>query len=145
MVQQVDNNTRIREIYRELLGFCKPFIKRDEVQKLRRAYELVLRHHQPNWEQSGEDYVYHSIGVARIALVELNLGITSVICSLLHNVADGKTVSLKDIRNDFGSDVAVIVEGYIRLSDIQTEKISVHSDNFRKLYLSLQQPSGRAD
>ncbi len=137
MVQQVDNNTRIREIYRELLGFCKPFIKRDEVQKLRRAYELVLRHHQPNWEQSGEDYVYHSIGVARIALVELNLGITSVICSLLHNVADGKTVSLKDIRNDFGSDVAVIVEGYIRLSDIQTEKISVHSDNFRKLYLSL--------
>ncbi len=137
MVQQETNNKRIREIYRELLGFCKPFIKRDEVGKLRKAYELVLKYHQPNWELSGEDYVYHSIGVARIALVELNLGITSVICSLLHNVVDDKTVSLQDIRREFGSDVAVVLEGYTRLSAIQTEKISVHSDNFRKLYLSL--------
>ena len=60
MTQQDYNNKRIREIYRELLGFCQPFIKRDEVGKLRRAYEMVLHYHQPNWEVSGEDYVFLS-------------------------------------------------------------------------------------
>lgn len=137
MTQQDSNNKRIREIYRELLGFCQPFIKRDEVGKLRRAYEMVLHYHRPNWEVSGEDYVYHSIGVARIALKELNLGITSVICSLLHNVVDEFNIGLEDIEKEFGPDVALILEGFTRLSEVQTEKISVHSDNFRKLYLSL--------
>ncbi len=137
MSQQDNNSRRIREIYRELLGFCKPFIKPNEVGKLRMAYERVLQHHRPNWEVSGEDYVYHSIGVARIALMELNLGITSVVCSLLHNVADDSNFGFREIEKDFGQDVAIILEGFVRLSEVQTEKISVHSDNFRKLYLSL--------
>ena len=137
MSQQDYNSKRIREIYRELLGFCKPFIKPNEAGKLRKAYERVLLHHRPNWEVSGEDYVYHSIGVARIALMELNLGITSVVCSLLHNVADDSNFGYREIEKDFGQDVAIILEGFVRLSEVQTEKISVHSDNFRKLYLSL--------
>jgi len=137
MDQQEINNKRIREIYRELLGFCKPFIKKDEVNKLRKAYEMALDFHRPNWEDTGEDFVYHSIGVAKIALKELNLGVTSVICSLLHNVVDENNIKFEDIRKEFGDDVAIIIEGYVKLSEIKTEKISVHSDNFRKLYLSL--------
>ncbi len=131
------DNKRIVEIYKELLGFCKPFIKKEEIAKLRNAYELVLKHHRPNWEKTGEDFVYHSIGVAKIALKELNLGITSVICSLLHNVVDEYNIKQEDIQDQFGSDVAIILDGHSKLSEIKTEKISVHSDNFRKLYLSL--------
>ncbi len=132
-----NNSRRIREIYKELLSFCLPYFKKHEIGKLRKAYELVLSHHRPNWEETGEDYVYHSIEVAKIALKELNLGATSVICALLHNVVDDYNVKLEDVNKEFGSDVTVILEGYSKLSNIQTEKISVHSDNFRKLYLSL--------
>lgn len=114
-----------------------PFSKKHEIQQLRKAYELVLKHHQPNWEKSGEDYVYHSIEVAKIALTELNLGIPSVICALLHNVVDDYNIKLEDIKSAFGEEVAIIVTGYIQLSEVQTEKISIHSENFRKLYLSL--------
>jgi len=124
-------------MYRELLGICKPFIRKDELNLLRRAYELVLQHHRPNWEKTGEDYVYHSIEVAKIALKELNLGIPSVVCALLHNVVDDYNIKIEDISKQFGEEVAVIVEGYARLSEVQTEKISIHSENFRKLYLSL--------
>ncbi len=131
------NSRRIREIYKELLSFCLPYFKKDEIARLRKAYELVLSHHRPNWENTGEDYVYHSIEVAKIALKELNLGAISVICALLHNVVDDYKVKLKDVSDEFGSDVSIILEGYSKLSEIQTEKISVHSDNFRKLYLSL--------
>ena len=111
--QQEHNTKRIREIYRELLGICKPFIRKDEVKNLRKAYEMVLHYHRPNWEDSGEDYVFHSIGVAKISLKELNLGVTSVICSLLHNVVDEFNVKLEDIKKDFGQDVAIILEDSI--------------------------------
>ncbi|MCF8378342.1 MAG: RelA/SpoT family protein [Bacteroidales bacterium] len=105
--------------------------------KLREAFEMVLNFHKDNWAETGEDYIYHSIGVAKITLKELNLGVTSVICSLVHNIVDGDKITLKDISDRFGEEVAVITEGYIRLSEIKTEKISIHSENFRKLYLSL--------
>jgi GTP pyrophosphokinase len=104
-----------------------PFSKKHELQQLRKAYELVLKYHQPNWEKTGEDYVYHSIEVAKIALTELNLGIPSVICALLHNVVDDYNIKIEDIKSIFGEEIAIIVAGYIQLSEVQTEKISIHS------------------
>ena len=131
------DNKRVWKMYRELLNLCKPFIKKDELAKLRKAYEMVIKYHRPTWEETGEEYIYHSIEVARIALSEINLGIPSVICALLHNVMDNKHVKYADIRDQFGEEIAVILDGYIKLSEIRTEKISIHSENFRKLYLSL--------
>ena len=124
-------------IYRELLTLCKPFIRKDELAKLRRAFEMVIQYHRPTWEETGEEYIYHSLDVAKVALQELNLGIPSVICALLHNVVDDKNISYEDIKNQFGEEIAIILDGYARLTEIKTEKISVHSENFRKLYLSL--------
>ncbi len=133
----VKNDSRIQLIYRDLLTLCKPYIRKDEGKTLRAAFDLVLEFHQPGWEKTRVEYLYHSIEVAKIVIKELNLGITSVVCALLHNVVDNKTVTIDDIRKQFGPEIAVIVDGYTQLSDLQTEKISVHSDNFRKLYLSL--------
>jgi GTP pyrophosphokinase len=130
-------NKRIIAIYRELLRLCKPFAKRNDIPRLRKAFLLVLELNRTNWEETGEDYVFHSIEVARIALKELNLGITSVICALLHNLVGDDKLTTDDIKEQFGEEVAVIVEGYTKLAGLQTEKISIHSENFRKLYLSL--------
>ena len=133
----VKNDNRIQFIYRDLLTLCKPYIRKDEGKTLRAAFDLVLKFHQPGWEETRVEYLYHSIEVAKIVVKELNLGITSVVCALLHNVVDNNTFTIDDIRKQFGPEVAVIVDGYIQLSELQTEKVSVHSDNFRKLYLSL--------
>ncbi len=133
----VKKDNRIQLIYRDLLSLCKPFVRKDEGKALRAAFDLVLKFHQPGWEKTRVEYLYHSIEVAKIVLKELNLGMTSVVCALLHNVVDNEAVTIDDIRKQFGPEVAVIVDGYTRLSELQTEKISVHSDNFRKLYLSL--------
>lgn len=124
-------------IYRELLNLCKPFIRKDELTQLRKAYEMVIQYHRPTWEDTGEDYIYHSLEVAKVALQELNLGIPSVICALLHNVVDGQQVKYIDIKDQYGEEIAVILDGYMKLSEIRTEKISIHSENFRKLYLSM--------
>ena len=136
-MSQSDINRRIRSNYSEILRLCRPFLKKKELPQLRDAFMFVLDYHRQDWEETGEEYLYHSIEVAKIALQELNLGTTTVICSLLHNVVDGEKVTVKTIRDKFGDEVAVIVEGYTKLSNIQTEKISVNSGNFRELYLSL--------
>lgn len=137
MNKVITSNRRVSEIYRELLKVCDPFINKNERIQLRKAYELVLEYHRSSWEETGREYVYHSIEVAKIALKELNLGISSVICALLHNVVDHTKVKIDDIQKLFGSEISVIIEGYVKLSEIQTEKVSFHSENFRKLYLSL--------
>jgi len=121
----------------DILRLCRPFLKKNEMPRLRDAFEFVLDYHKQDWEETGEEYIYHSIEIAKIALRELNLGTTTVICSLLHNVVDGEKVTIKTIRDRFGDEVAVIIDGYTKLTNIQTEKISVHSGNFRELYLSL--------
>ena len=131
------NNKRIVTIYKDLLRTCNPFIKKPDQILLRKAYELVLDYHRPTWEESGEEYIYHSIEVAKIALNELNLGIPSVICALLHNVVDHKRIKIDDLQKVFGKEISIIIEGYVRLSEIPTEKISLQSENFRKLFLSL--------
>ncbi len=131
------NDKRIVTIYKDLLRACNPFIKKPDQVLLRKAYELVLDYHRPTWEQSGEEYIYHSIEVAKIALNELNLGIPSVICALLHNVVDHKRIKIDDLQKVFGKEISIIIEGYVRLSEIPTEKISLQSENFRKLFLSI--------
>jgi GTP pyrophosphokinase len=131
------SNNRIVGIYRDLLKTCRPFIRKPEQILLRKAYELVLEYHRPSWEETGEEYIYHSLEVAKIALKELNLGIPSVICALLHNVVDHKRLKIEEVQQSFGNEISVIVEGYVRLSEIPTHKISVQSENFRKLFLSL--------
>jgi GTP pyrophosphokinase len=131
------NNKRIREIYRDLLGICKPFIKKTELGSLRKSFEFVLNYHRATWEETGEEYIFHSIEVAKIALKDLNLGIPTVICALLHNVVDHHKIKIEDIKKLFGEEISILVEGYVRLSEIQTDKISIQSENFRKLYLSL--------
>lgn len=136
-MSNVINNNRIVGIYRDLLRSCNAIIKKPERLLLRKAFELVLDYHRPTWEETGEEYIYHSIEVSKVALKELNLGIPSVICALLHNVVDHTKVKLEDIKKIFGSEISVIIEGYSRLSEIPTEKISLQSENFRKLFLSL--------
>jgi GTP diphosphokinase / guanosine-3',5'-bis(diphosphate) 3'-diphosphatase len=130
-------NKKIVKIYRDLVKTCKPFIKKSQQDLLRKAFDLVLESHRPTWEETGEEYLNHSIEVAKVVLNELNLGIPSVICSLLHNLVDHEKIRIENIQKNFGPEISVIVEGYIRLSEIPTEKISLQSENFRKLFLSL--------
>jgi GTP diphosphokinase / guanosine-3',5'-bis(diphosphate) 3'-diphosphatase len=126
-----------KQIYRELISVCKPFAGKTDLIKLRKAFELQWEHHEQSWKITKEDYIFHSIQVARIVLEELNLGMTSLICTLLHNVTDNNPVTLSRISEDFGTEVSVILEGFTKLSDIKTEKVSLHSDKFRQLFLSM--------
>jgi GTP diphosphokinase / guanosine-3',5'-bis(diphosphate) 3'-diphosphatase len=137
MSDPLNEKQNIRQVYRELLKICAIGASKHDLVKLRGAFELMLECHQESVPDTGENDVFHSVQVAGIVSDELNLGITSVVCALLHNVRGDHPDFKARIANEFGPDVALIIDGFAKLSEIKTEKVSLHSDKFRQLYLSL--------
>ena len=86
---------------------------------------------------SGKASVFHLIEMARIAVVEVGLGYISVVGAFLHDINFKEGVGIDEIEAQFGKTVAIIVEGYGKISALKTEKVAYNSDNFRTLFLSL--------
>lgn len=92
-----------------------------------------------SWE-SGEPIVFHSIEVARIVVSELGIGTDSVVAALLHNVFESsneKDELIAQLPVRFGEQVFVLLDGLFKINSIDTVTISVHSENFRRLMLTL--------
>jgi GTP pyrophosphokinase len=87
--------------------------------------------------KSGEPYICHPIAVTNIVAKEINLGVTSMIAALLHDVVEDTDYSLKDIAGLFGQDIAKIVDGLTKIEDIVVDTDqSVQAENFKKILLS---------
>ncbi|MDZ4846487.1 MAG: bifunctional (p)ppGpp synthetase/guanosine-3',5'-bis(diphosphate) 3'-pyrophosphohydrolase [Chitinophagales bacterium] len=136
-----DNEQEKKEIlkhYRHLLRVVKPRLNSEEDRRLlRKAFELSLNAHKNMRRKSGDPYILHPLAVATITVEEMGLGVTSVICALLHDTVEDTEVSLDEIRKDFGDSVAKIVDGLTKISEVFDLKSSQQAENFRKLIFSL--------
>lgn len=103
------------------------------------AYRYAMEKYDGKYMVSGKAYMYHLIDMARIAVVEVGLAYVSVISSFLHGITYKANVSLSEIEAKFGKNVAVILDGFDKVSQIKTEKVAYNSDSFRVLFLSLVQ------
>ena len=105
--------------YRHLLRVVKPRLNSEEDKRLlRKAFELSLNAHKNMRRKSGEPYILHPLAVATITAEEMGLGVTSVICALLHDTVEDTEVSLEEIRKDFGDSVTKIVDGLTKISGV---------------------------
>lgn len=140
-VPQPDEEAEKKEIlkrYRHLLRAVKPRMNSEEDRRLlRKAFELSVDAHKNMRRKSGEPYILHPLAVATITAEEMGLGVTSVICALLHDTVEDTDVSLESIRKDFGESVAKIVDGLTKISGVFDLKSSQQAENFRKLIFSL--------
>jgi GTP pyrophosphokinase len=89
---------------------------------LKRAYEFAVQAHAGQKRKSGEDYVVHCIEVARI-LIDLGLDNAVVAAGLLHDVAEDTSVTLADLREEFGPEITGLVSGVTKL-----EHLSLNTD-----------------
>jgi RelA/SpoT family (p)ppGpp synthetase len=123
-----------------LLKECKIHLNKFNEQKIRKAFMMCIDAHQNQIRKSGEPYYTHPLEVARIVLKEIPLDETSVIAALLHDVPDqGDVFHIKDIRLEFGSTVANIIENIYRIGHIENNNLPVdnQAENYRKLLISL--------
>lgn len=124
--------------YKRLLKAVEPKIKsREHLKKIHKAYELACEKHKDMRRKSGEPYIYHPIAVAQICAEELGLGVTSVVCGLLHDTVEDTDLTLEDVREIFGEDVAKIIDGLTKISGVFDQSQSIQAENFRKIILTL--------
>ena len=119
----------------------KTLLKRISTKKNRNqvesALEFSIKMHHGQKRKSGLPFVSHCIDVANI-LIDWNMDHTTVISALLHDVVEDTEVKLSDIENEFGSDVALLVDGVTKVENIAfRSKEHKQAENFTKLFLSL--------
>ena len=131
----------IQTRYEELVEACralKPLTPEEEMGILR-AFQMAKKAHSGTRRKSGEPYIFHPLAVALIAVKEVGLGPTAVICALLHDVVEDTDITLDELRIVFGDRVADIVDGVTKIEDVmvlqQTE--SKQAENYRKILLSM--------
>ncbi|TVQ92058.1 MAG: bifunctional (p)ppGpp synthetase/guanosine-3',5'-bis(diphosphate) 3'-pyrophosphohydrolase [Bacteroidetes bacterium] len=139
-MQNLNEEQERREIlkqYRALLSSCRPTTTTEDRKKIRQAFNFALTAHKDHRRKSGEPYVLHPIAVGQIAVQEIGLGATSVVCALLHDVVEDTDYTLSDIHDYFGEEVARVIDGLTKISDIFDQTTSVQAENFRKMLLTL--------
>ncbi len=124
--------------YRSLLRALKHRLKKGDKRLVRRAFEIAADAHKDMRRKSGEPYIFHPLAVAKIVVEEIGLGVTSVICALLHDTVEDTEVTLNEIEMEFGSSCAKIVEGLTKISNVvETQNTTQQAENFRKILLTL--------
>src|ERR1700738_323707 len=123
--------------YRALLRSLKPKLKLGDKELVRVAFEMAAEAHKSMRRKSGEPYILHPLAVARICVEEIGLGVRSTICSLLHDTVEDTDVTLEDIERDFGNEIARIVDGLTKISNVIDVNASQQAENFKKILLTL--------
>ena len=102
-----------------------------------KAYKLALEKYDGRKTLSGGLYILKLIEMADIAINEIGLRSKTIVGIFLHGITSESDVSIDYIKEHFGDRAAMIVDGYSKISAIQTSKVSFQSEQFRRLYLSL--------
>jgi guanosine-3',5'-bis(diphosphate) 3'-pyrophosphohydrolase len=123
--------------YRALLRCLKTKLKPGDRKMIRQAFEMAAEAHKSMRRKSGEPYILHPLAVARICVEEIGLGVRSTICSLLHDTVEDTDVTLDDVERDFGSEIARIVDGLTKISNVIDVNASQQAENFKKILLTL--------
>ena len=109
----------------------------DDFDLIRRAYIFSAKEHKGQLRASGEPYLTHPLEVANL-LAEMKTDAVTVSVGLLHDVVEDTLVSLEDVERTFGGDVAHIVDGVTKISQIHfTSKEEKQAENFRKMLLAM--------
>lgn len=98
-----------------------------------RAYQYSLDKHEGQKRRSGEDYISHCVEVAKI-LIEIRLDTVSIAAGLLHDVVEDTDTSVDEIRTEFGSEIATIVDGLTKISSFALGSAAERQvETYRKL------------
>ena len=132
-------NKEILARYKDLIANTYRTLDEEQNKLIRKAFDIALDAHKDQRRKTGEPYIYHPIEVAKIVANEIGLGATSIACALLHDVIEDSEYTYEDLKKIFGSKIADIVNGLTKISVMNSQNISVQSENYRKLLLTLSE------
>ena len=124
---------------KRLLDMLAATGKNYDIEKIKRAYEYARDLHDGQFRMSGEEYISHPVAVAEI-VAGLELDTDSICAALLHDTVEdcAEKTDLDMIKKQFGSEVALLVDGLTKIVQIQIEdKEEAHIENLRKMLLAM--------
>ena len=120
----------------ELINKVKLYNKFVNPEKLNKAYDFAIKAHKNQKRHSGDPYSNHPIAVANI-LTELKLDSATIATGLLHDTIEDTHATYETIKNEFGKEVADLVNGVTKISVFENQALSnSKAENFRKLILA---------
>ena len=123
--------------FRELLRTMRANRPSDDLELVRKAYEYSQKNHAGQLRASGEPYLVHPLGVAQV-LAEMKMDAVAIASGLLHDSVEDTSVTIVDIRKEFGEQVAHIVEGVTKISQIDfATREEQQAENLRKMMLAM--------
>lgn len=120
-----------------ILETVKSYYPEAKLDLIESAYRFAEKHHSGQLRSSGDPYIIHPVEVAQ-TLADLRLDISSVVTGLLHDTVEDTGATLDQIKAEFGSDIAELVDGVTKLSQISFRtNEEKQAENFRKMILAM--------
>lgn len=128
----------IEKAYHNMLDEIKPHITEPaHLELIDKAYHYTLERYDGKHLVSGKAYMLHLIEMGRMAVTEFGLAYVSVVSAFLHGITYKLNIPVSEIEEQFGKRIAVIVDGFEKISEISLDQLSYYSDNFRSMFFSL--------
>jgi GTP diphosphokinase / guanosine-3',5'-bis(diphosphate) 3'-diphosphatase len=135
--QQFATNVLTVTRFRELMRRMRAHRPNDDLELIRKAYEFSQKHHAGQSRASGQPYLVHPLEVA-LVLAEMKMDPVAIAAGLLHDSVEDTSVTVVDIRKEFGEQVAHIVEGVTKISAIDfATREEQQAENLRKMMLAM--------
>ena len=123
--------------YRALLKAAKNSVSAEDIVTIKKHLDLAVETCGDKTILTGTPQILHALSVARIVAGEMGLGLTSIITALLHDSYNNLNLPKKNLEKEFGIKVVEILNGFSRITGIDSMQSSYQAENFRKLLLSL--------
>lgn len=123
--------------YEQMIQQLEDSPKQYDLNKIIRAYNVAEVAHAGQVRESGDPYISHPMAVVEI-LLDLGMDTESLVAALLHDVVEDTDVTLDDLRKNFGDEVALLVDGVTKLSQMKySSKEQQQAENVRKMLLAM--------
>ncbi len=137
----IENTVEYRqpeELYQDLIARVKKYHPSDDISLIEKAYRVAFDAHKGQNRKSGEPYIIHPLCVG-ILLAELEMDQETIVAGLLHDVVEDTIFTVEELREQFGDDVALLVDGVTKLGQLQYEgdKVELQAENLRKMFLAM--------
>ena len=132
------------ELYEDLICRVRRYHPSDDFSLIEKAFQIAKKAHEHQLRKSGEPYIIHPLYVA-IILADLELDKETIVAGLLHDVVEDTIMTYEEIREEFGEDVALLVDGVTKLQSLKMsdspdksqDKLEIQAENLRKMFLAM--------
>ncbi len=138
LLKAPDEYENPQALYDQLIEQINKYHPSTDFSQIRRAYNIAYEAHKDQKRRSGEPYIIHPVSVA-IILAELELDKETIIAGILHDVVEDTVLTLAEISDEFGDEVALLVDGVTKLTQLSysKDKVEIQAENLRKMFLAM--------